>query len=231
MPKESPPPFSEQEDDLHIEEIRKRGIKTKDEGQLWLISRLSENLDEQHKLATIDALTGLLNRRGFERAIEGMLSQKHSPHADQRKFSAIQYHSFSVLEIDIDHFKSINDQYGHDVGDIVIKEVARSMGQGLREGDVISRQGGEEFLMLFPNAKAKDIQRRFENQPIEIEIDAPQNDGSIKKISIPVTVSGGIREFKSGEDFAAACKAADAALYEAKNTGRNKILVSGEADR
>ncbi len=232
MPKESlpsdlPSPENEQgrQEDKHLQEIRDLNIKNEREGWMWLASRLAEHRAEAEERAYTDKLTGILNRRGFDAATQEMLSAKPpTPEAEQRKYPAPRYDSFSMLTIDIDRFKSINDTYGHDAGDRAIKELARFLKDSLREGDVLGRQGGDEFIVLFPNAPAEDIKRRFDGKTIEFDV--AQGKEPPKKITI--TLSGGIKEFKPGEDFESAYKAADEALYEAKRRGRNGIVIAGE---
>ncbi|MGC9599359.1 MAG: GGDEF domain-containing protein [Minisyncoccia bacterium] len=247
MPKESLSPPSPHEEDRSREEreegerlyaeknreLENRGFENTEQGLLWLHSREAahheaaiERAAKAEELAITDGLTGLLNRHGFETATEKMLSPKPVPRIEQRKNPARRPRSFSVLAIDIDSFKKkINDQYGHPAGDAALKGIAGFLKENLREGDIASRPGGDEFILLFPDAAPRDIKKRFEGKAIEVEI--PQNEGLKKKIT--VTLSGGLREFKLGENFAAACAAADDALYDAKEKGGNKIVIAGEA--
>jgi diguanylate cyclase len=204
------------------EKLRKLNISNKDEGLEWLTTRQSEHLHEEYeraeqqsKLATIDKLTGLPNRLGFEKAVNEMLSRKPAPATEQRKRSQTQpYRFFSVLVLDVNKFKSINDEYGHDMGDIALKEVARYLTENVRGEDIVGRssEAGDEFFMLLPETTAQDVKKRIEGKSIEIDIG---DEGEPAK-KIPFTLSGGVKEFKPGEDFAAAIAAADKAMYQAK---------------
>ena len=231
MEKEPLPTPQDREDEEHTAKIKKEieqlGIKDEAGGMRWLHDKEHEVRIKAEEEAVTDKLTGLPNRRGFERDVKRITSIKESREAEKRQFPSKQYQYFSILEVDIDHFKSINDTYGHDAGDEVLKEVARHLKEGLRGDDVVARQGGEEFAFLLPNATAEGAQKRFgewlNKKPMEIEV--KKSDGT--KETIEVTVSGGIQEFKPGEDFAEAYAAADKALYHAKKTGRNKIVIAG----
>jgi len=127
--------------------------------------------------------------------------------------------------IDIDKFKNINDTYGHDVGDEVIKRLARNLVEYLRGSDVVARLGGEEFAVILPDSsisnaqnKAEDIRSKIENLEFKLE-----NSPTIK-----FTVSIGVSKYNEEEDitFDYILKRADDALYEAKENGRNKVVVN-----
>ncbi len=160
--------------------------------------------------AQTDPMTGLHNRRGLELEVETWLAVGRE---------------FSVMVIDIDHFKRVNDRHGHDVGDRVIVCVARLMRAHSREGDVVCRLGGEEFLMLFPGMPAAEALRIADRLREAIAAMDMGLDG-------PVTVSGGVAAWpRDGEDFAQVLKAADQALYRAKGSGRNRVMeASREQD-
>ncbi|MER1966383.1 sensor domain-containing diguanylate cyclase [Castellaniella sp. GW247-6E4] len=156
--------------------------------------------------AQTDPMTGLLNRRGLELEVETWLALGRE---------------FSVVVIDIDHFKQVNDRYGHDVGDQVIVGVARLMRQQLREGDVACRLGGEEFLMLFPGLAAEDALKGADRLREAI---------AAADLGLPgrVTISGGVAAWpRDNEDFVQVLKAADRALYLAKASGRNRVMEAG----
>ncbi len=177
--------------------------------------RLSE-LASRHVLWTesrYDTLSGLGNRRYFEEcaAREEMASRDHAL-------------SYSILMIDIDHFKAVNDAHGHAIGDLVIQELGRRIRSQARTTDISARLGGEEFVILCPNAKAGDaetcgfrIHRAIAERPVSIS--AGQ--------TITVTVSVGISLSKPGEPMKHVMEKADQALYQAKNAGRNRIVTFG----
>jgi len=129
---------------------------------------------------------------------------------------------------DIDFFKKVNDTYGHAVGDCVLKNVAKTIKKELRESDIASRYGGEEFVFLLPQTKldeaiivANRLKEAVENKKINIEEYKIKN---IKEIS--VTVSIGVSEYKNEKDYEMLYKKADEALYTAKETGRNRVIIA-----
>ncbi|MDE6138095.1 MAG: GGDEF domain-containing protein, partial [Candidatus Gastranaerophilales bacterium] len=132
---------------------------------------------------------------------------------------------------DIDFFKSVNDTYGHAVGDLVLKTIAKIIRGQLREYDIAGRYGGEEFSIILPFTKIKEAQMVAERlrKTIEekvIDISKVNPDCGIKEIK--VTLSLGIYEMKESDNDEDLLKKADKALYQAKNTGRNKVVVQYE---
>ncbi|MBI1383128.1 MAG: diguanylate cyclase [Planctomycetaceae bacterium] len=160
-----------------------------------------------------DPLTGLPNRRcAMERlAREAKLAIKNGS-------------TFSVVMLDIDRFKSVNDTYGHDAGDVVLKEVSQVLRQGVRRGDLICRLGGEEFLAVCPNAEgatAAAIAERVRALVAATTIHHPRFQGSI-------TISAGVAVWgRDGADVDALLQGADKRLYMAKNSGRNCVVSDG----
>jgi len=181
------------------------------------LSRKNDELQVMLKkveaLSITDPLTGLYNRRRFEEVLD--LECKKSS----------RYNSpLSCMMMDIDHFKNVNDTYGHSVGDTVIKEIALIIKQGIRDVDTPSRWGGEEFVVLAPmtpKAAALLPARRI-LQSVAVHAFAGMGD---KKVSISI----GIADLTgSGIDSAGKLvQAADNALYEAKKNGRNRVEVAG----
>lgn len=169
------------------------------------------------KHATLDALTGFYNRHQLEERI------KQEAAKAQRQKTPL-----CAIMIDIDFFKKINDQYGHAAGDLVLKTVSRTMRSQLREYDVAGRYGGEEFAILLPFTKidkavmvAERLRQAVENQ----KIDLSKVNLEMQNKIINVTISLGIYEFKETDNYENLLTEADKALYEAKNTGRNRIVV------
>jgi len=168
------------------------------------------------KHATLDALTGLNNRRQFEIRLK------------QEYASAIrQKHSLCAMMIDIDFFKKINDTYGHSTGDKVLKTVAKVIQNQLREYDIPSRYGGEEFCILLPQTRIEEA--NIVAQRLRLAIEKTNIESCSEKYSqnknISVTISIGLAQLKepeSGEDL---YNRADKALYEAKTRGRNRVIV------
>ena len=167
--------------------------------------------------ATLDALTGYNNRHQFEKRLKEMTASAKR-----------QNQPLCCIMSDIDFFKKVNDTYGHAVGDCVLKTVAKTIKKELRESDIASRYGGEEFVFLLPQTNleeativAERLRASVEKKKINIE------EYKIKDTKeISVTVSIGVSEFKNEKDYEMLYKKADSALYEAKETGRNKIIIA-----
>lgn len=164
--------------------------------------------------ATLDALTNLNNRRQFETRLKQEIS-----------IAKRQNNPLCAMMIDIDFFKKVNDTYGHAAGDEVLREVATIIKKILRESDIPSRYGGEEFAILLPfthleNAKnvGERLRKAVENTVIPIH-----QDDNEQKIDIKVTISMGISEFDNAETGEILFERADKALYEAKKNGRNQV--------
>ncbi|MEL6963538.1 MAG: GGDEF domain-containing protein [Pseudomonadota bacterium] len=173
---------------------------------------------ELQEQATTDGLTGLSNRRAFE-------AKLHSEHQLHRRFKA----PLSVAMFDVDHFKKINDTFGHSVGDQVLVELAWMLKSDLRSFDHVARVGGEEFAILFPHTDLTDAATACERivQFIESETISTNAGG------IPVTISAGLSILQpkdgAGSDV---LRRADELLYQAKAAGRNCVkveLIAGPA--
>jgi diguanylate cyclase (GGDEF)-like protein len=165
------------------------------------------------ELATLDSLTGLFNRREALRRIGEELSR-----ADRLSKPT------SVVMIDIDYFKKINDTYGHAAGDGVLKELSRRMREVVREYDIVCRFGGEEFLVMTPEAGVEAARSVAERLRFAAEgISVASADGS----AIRFTISAGVAQRKADEDIDRLIGRADAALYDAKAAGRNRVIVAG----
>lgn len=175
---------------------------------------LEEANTKLHLLATIDALTGIFNLRHFlERGTHDIkIAQRH-----QRPIALIM--------LDIDHFKSVNDTYGHDVGDKVLKHVVDICCRMNRETDIIGRLGGEEFGILLPETPAASAYAVAERLRCEIEVSSIDHEGT----TIFVSVSQGICTIDSTQPYLTIKqmrKVADTALYQAKESGRNRTVMS-----
>ena len=172
------------------------------------VTDLVRNARQLEVLATTDPLTGLFNRRHFLMTLD----------AEWSRFQRY-YRSVSVLMVDIDHFKSINDRFGHAIGDEAIKAVAEICTRGKRKSDIVGRIGGEEFTVLLPEttlSRARTVAERIRRRVEGLTLMA---DGR----PVSVTVSIGVAEaLTSMSGIDALMKAADAALYQAKEGGRNR---------
>jgi diguanylate cyclase (GGDEF)-like protein/PAS domain S-box-containing protein len=158
--------------------------------------------------ALTDSLTGLPNRRAFERAISSRMAEGAAGRT-------------CVALFDLDHFKAINDRFGHDVGDEVLRSFAARAQRSTRPVDMLARLGGEEFALLIEDAdidQAYDICERIRQDIANSLIPAPPG-------AVRVTVSGGVSEL-GPEGLGAALKAADEALYRAKRSGRDRLLLA-----
>jgi diguanylate cyclase (GGDEF)-like protein len=167
---------------------------------------------ELTKLATTDELTGMLNRRAFLAQCERYLAR----HTRSRE-------SFSLVLFDLDHFKGINDTYGHPVGDEVLRQAVRVLEVAVRPGDVVGRFGGEEFAVLL-SATGSGHAAAAAERALSAMAAAPLAAGDYR---IPVTCSAGVASWPlHGGDLPALVQAADAALYAAKAAGRNCVRIT-----
>ena len=177
--------------------------------------KLAETLEALRRLATRDQLTGLLNRREFDRII-----------AEEEERARRFGHPFSLVLMDIDHFKRVNDTHGHQVGDKVLVELARRLAEGLRDVDRAVRFGGEEFALVVMQADraaateaAQRARTAVERAPFVIS----------PELALRITISAGVAELPA--DVAAGAglvAAADKALYAAKARGRNRVVAFNE---
>lgn len=165
-------------------------------------------------LAQTDPLTGCYNRRSFMLAAEQAQKQVNSGNAE-----------YAILMLDIDHFKRVNDSYGHPVGDEVIRSLAQTCIIHLRSTDMLGRLGGEEFAVLLPGTSVANAETVAENLRRRIAASTVSCDCSAEPLHF--TVSIGLTAMMAGDDSAMdALERADVALYEAKASGRNRVEVA-----
>lgn len=172
------------------------------------------------KHATLDALTGFYNRRQLEERLKQEVSNAKRQKAP-----------LCGIMTDIDFFKKVNDTYGHAVGDLVLKSIAKIIRGQLREYDIAGRYGGEEFSILLPFTKINEAQMVAERLRKTIEdkiIDISKVNPDSETKEIQVTLSLGIYEMQADDNEEELLKKADKALYQAKNTGRNKVVVNND---
>jgi two-component system cell cycle response regulator len=167
------------------------------------------------ELANTDSLTGLLNRRAFMERMEQEMSRA------QREKKPL-----SLILADIDHFKSVNDTYGHQIGDLVLQRFVGQLTTSTRPYDFLGRYGGEEFVVCLPGAdglKAASVSERMRRQVEDMETMLPDDSRSIR-----ITASFGTASYsiESGKNIDLLIKRADDALYLAKNKGRNCVCNS-----
>jgi diguanylate cyclase (GGDEF)-like protein len=163
------------------------------------------------EMASTDKLTGLLNRHAFTILIDKLLAEyRRAPRP------------ISMLVIDIDHFKHINDEHGHQIGDEVLTIIARRLESGLRESDLAVRWGGEEFLLALKGCDRNEALRIAENLRESISALPVEIQGK----TLNLTISIGVSEFNGSESPDQTIDRADSALYKAKNAGRNRVEVA-----
>jgi diguanylate cyclase (GGDEF)-like protein len=160
------------------------------------------------KLSIIDSLTGIYNLRFYLERMQQEIAYSHRSKLP-----------LSLIYFDLDHFKSINDSYGHPFGDIVLKKTAQSIKKHVRTNDVFARIGGEEFAILLPGSKLEDAKINAERIREIIQT----LDFNARGTPVKVTISLGVACLKTGEDYQAFYQRADEQLYLAKTTGRNKV--------
>jgi len=172
------------------------------------------------KHATLDALTGFYNRRQLEERIKQEVSNAKRQKAP-----------LCGIMTDVDFFKHVNDTYGHAVGDLVLKNIAKVIRGQLREYDIAGRYGGEEFSILLPFTKINEAQMVAERLRSTIEskiIDISKVSPESETKTINVTLSLGVYEMNENDNDEDLLIKADKALYQAKNTGRNKVVTYNE---
>ncbi|WP_337840279.1 GGDEF domain-containing protein [Rheinheimera sp.] len=178
---------------------------------VWLLINQSKRNRRLHHLAMTDELTQVANRRRILQRAESLRLQAEHNHT-----------ALAVCLLDIDHFKQVNDRYGHDSGDWVLQQVAQSCQQLLRKDDGLGRTGGEEFLLLFPETELADAVAAADR--LRLAVQALQF-GMIDA-ELQVRVSLGLAMLLPGENLTSLISRADKALYQAKANGRNQVCVA-----
>ncbi|WP_228152831.1 sensor domain-containing diguanylate cyclase [Marinobacter guineae] len=197
---------------------RGRGVEEDDgtivlEGIVLDITDRKELETELEELATRDPLTGLFNRREMSKVLEEELERA-------RRYQR----PMALLWIDFDHFKDVNDTYGHAAGDSVLRSVSRLLLGSVRSVDSVGRFGGEEFVIVLPEMdldEARDTAERLRRRVVEAP--QPLGDGN----TVPLTISVGVAVYpEHAQNAAALCAAADKAMYLAKDRGRNCVAMA-----
>lgn len=211
--------------DEHLEPVQSIGKPSPIEQNELLITELKNqvielNRDKEHLIHLLeeksarlrqDPLTGIPNRLAYEEQLQQEFQR-------WKRFG----NPLTFLIWDIDHFKKINDYYGHAIGDEVLRMVAQQINSRLRSTDFLARYGGEEFIMLLPGADVKAAQPLADQIRLHIA-ECKFRQGNIH---IPVTISCGLSSFQPGDGLQSVFKRADQALYQAKSAGRNCCRVS-----
>ena len=175
------------------------------------LARLRVELDQAKVEATLDSLTGVSNRRGFDEAMAALLSEHPAGESGP-----------SVVLIDLDHFKQINDQYGHVFGDTVLKSIAMAIRSCVKGRDLVARYGGEEFVVLLPATALAGALALAEQIRTTISGARIRRGSSAESIGA-ITVSLGVSSWQPGEPMEALIDRADKALYRSKSEGRNRV--------
>ena len=177
------------------------------------VDQLKSNLATAKVEGVSDALTGVMNRRGFDLALANEIAEARGGGPP-----------FSLILTDIDHFKTVNDRYGHQIGDEVLKWFAQALLGNVKGRDIVARYGGEEFAVILPQTPV-DAAARLASQ-IKAHIDSL---GFVipgeTKATMRLTASFGVAQWRDGEGTEALVRRTDAKLYEAKSTGRNKVAA------
>jgi diguanylate cyclase (GGDEF)-like protein len=198
---------------LQQENQRQQGsLSIQNDALTDMLQLLTEQKKELERLATRDSLTGLTNRRSLLESLGNECLRSH------------RYDSpLSLIMMDIDHFKGINDRFGHSVGDDVLINISHDINRAIRTVDIACRYDGDEFVILLPETdlpeavlSATRLQQNIIDTPLEVGLASP----------ILVTVSMGVVMLAKGEDEGRFIERADLAMYRAKNCGRNRIEVS-----
>ena len=162
--------------------------------------------EELRQLSVTDALTGVFNRRYFQQRL-----------AEQLQLAQRIGESLALIMLDIDYFKQVNDTYGHEVGDEVLKELCRRLGQRLRRSDVLCRIGGEEFVVLCPGSQAHQAHELAESL---WQVVREQPFATVGQ----VTASFGVTSWQNGDDADSLLRRADEGVYAAKQAGRDRVI-------
>lgn len=179
-----------------------------------LMEELQRDLEKVRREALTDGLTGLSNRKSFDAEIKRFTEQAK---AENR--------TFALLMLDIDHFKTFNDNYGHQIGDQVLRLVARTLIEGVKGRDVAARYGGEEFAIILPDTPLDAAVTVSEALRKAVASKDVVNRNTGQKLA-SITLSVGAAEHAEGESIEELIERADAALYTAKHNGRNQVAAA-----
>ena len=179
-----------------------------------MMGELKRDMERIRRQAVTDGLTGLANRKAFDEQIGRMCRE-----------GAKEGHIFSLIMIDIDHFKAFNDTYGHQVGDQVLRLVAMTLINEVKGQDMAARYGGEEFAILLPGTNIDAAQAVAENLRKAVEKKEVMNRTTGENLG-QITISLGVAQFYETENADELIRRADVALYNSKSKGRNKVVVA-----
>ncbi|MFV0359577.1 diguanylate cyclase [Tropicimonas sp.] len=185
--------------------------------------RLRDRLRDGLQMAVTDPLTGLYNRR---------YAMSHLKRVRDR--ALVSERSFAVMLVDLDHFKTVNDSYGHGVGDAILQAVAKRISMNLRSVDLVARFGGEEFLIVLPDVDLRGAQRVAERLRREVGTSTILLPATARRGALPVTQTisiglalGSGSPPNGGDELSEILDRADRALYQSKERGRNRVTLDG----
>jgi diguanylate cyclase (GGDEF)-like protein len=188
----------------------------KQKGLIRSLERAKRILEHEHNF---DYLTNVSSRKVFERTLEHSFRIVRGKETEQRS-SAKPLKEFSLVFIDLDHFKQVNDMYGHIVGDDILKRAADRMRSAVRETDVLARYGGDEFVLLLRNTGQKGAIIAAEHLLARVA-----KDPVLKQFGITASLGVSSSAADRAKDAATLLRHADEAAYEAKRSGRNQVAV------
>ncbi len=202
------------------EDERESALEAEVEALRKAVSRLEQEVEEHREqtrrareLSTRDPLTGAFNRLAYQ-------ERARVEEARWRRYGA----PLSLIILDVDRFKTINDSFGHRAGDLVLRTIAQLVGSRIREVDFFARYGGEEFVILLPETPLEAAREVAEK--VRRSVEAFRFHARGKRI--PITISCGVAQLRQGDTVEAAFERADAALYRAKGDGRNRTVTEGD---
>jgi diguanylate cyclase len=215
---EAPPELREQiAADLVASGLRMRGrvneLRTELQASVDETRQLRRELHRLHSEVLTDPLTGLCNRRGLDPAF-----------AEIHRRAMETGGTCSTILIDVDHFKRVNDNYGHSFGDAVLKNVAATLRRRARSEDVVARLGGEEFLIVLPDTTTEAARQLAEDMRSTVERGELRQRGS-QEVIAKITISAGVTGMRAQDTPANMITRADSAMYRAKSRGRNQVAV------
>jgi diguanylate cyclase len=206
------------------------------ESQREVIKRLNKGKEEQKQESETDEVTGLLNKKGIRNRVESLMGWFKSERVVAEEHRAEPATSLNMLVIDLDSFKSINDRFGHDIGDLALVHVAQVLRSSLRENDKIARWGGDEFVVALMIDRQKsmtrattdnrfsrsnEVRKALEANPFvyeDLTTDPPT------RFEMPITGSIGAARWKQGESYKQLFNRADLAAKAAKERGKNRVV-------
>lgn len=175
-----------------------------------VIRQLKQELEQATSLSKTDSLTNIANRRGYDEMLHQFIKQAQQ-----------QGHTFAMLLLDLDHFKQVNDRFGHLVGDSALRYIAKVLSQQIQEKDALARLGGEEFVILLSDIHYDQALKVAETIRHQIQAKSLRVKGQEQSLSF--TTSIGVAMYQMGEQAEQLFDRADKALYQAKQTGRNRV--------